>query len=75
VATALPVHFKVVHNTTGLQKNDLEYLTYHLCYNYYNFAGSIKVPSACMYAQKISNYVHEVGVEPNNNLALNLHFL
>lgn len=75
VATALPVHYKVVHNTTGFKKTDLETLTYHLCYNYFNFAGSIKVPAACMYAHKVANYAHDIDVLPNEKLADFLHYL
>jgi hypothetical protein len=75
VATALPVHYNVAYNTTQIKKKDLEQLTYHLCYSYVNFCGSIKVPAATMYAQKIANYAHENSVEPSAKLALNLHFL
>ncbi len=56
MATAQPVHFNVVYNTTGLAKDKIETSTYHLCYNYFNFAGPIKVPAPCMYAQKIAKF-------------------
>ena len=59
VATALPVHFKVVYNSSTMNKDQLETATFHMCYNYVNFAGSIKVPAACMYASKVANYAHE----------------
>jgi len=75
VATARPVHYKVVHNTTGLTKNQIEMMTFHQCYNYVNFSGSIKVPSSVMYAHKISNYVHDNNVETNADLACILHYL
>ena len=75
VATALPVHYNVVYNSTGFGKRDIETMTYHLCYNYFNFAGSIKVPSAVMYAQKVANYAHEISKIPNDSLSLNLHYL
>lgn len=44
VATAMPVLFKVIYNTSGLEKKDIETFTYHLCYGYANWVGSIKVP-------------------------------
>jgi hypothetical protein len=50
VATAQPVHYKVVVNSSPYKKRDLETITFHLCYNYANFMGGIKVPSVCMYA-------------------------
>ncbi len=60
VATALPVHFRVVHNTTGMNKKAVETLIYHQCYAYYGFGGGIKVPAACMYAHKLVNYAHDI---------------
>jgi hypothetical protein len=64
-ASALPVHFKVVLNNSKMAKEDIIKLTYHLCYAYYNFGGPIKVPSACMYAQKVAQYFYEIRVIPN----------
>ena len=76
VATARPVHFKIVYNTTDLTKDQIETSTYHLCYNYFNWPGPIKVPSACMYAQKLAKYSIDNGIkEPNLSLATSLHFL
>merc|ERR1719223_1548135 len=42
VATALPVHYDVIKNTTTMNQKEVEQFTYHLCYNYFNFMGSIK---------------------------------
>jgi len=76
VATAQPVHYKVVYNTTSLSKEQIETATYHLCYNYFNFSGPIKTPNCCMYAKKLADYSNENKIySPNDNLALNLHFL
>lgn len=75
VATAQPVHFKVVFNTTMLSKEEVETFTFHQCYNYFNFGGGIKVPAACKYAEKLANYTHDIGAAPNDALARNLHYL
>ena len=75
MATALPVHFNVVHNSTSLSKEQIETTTYHLCYNYVNFCGIIKVPAPVMYAQKIANYANDNKVKPNPKLASFMHFL
>lgn len=75
VATAQPVHFKVVVNSSKYSKDELETITYHLCYNYANFIGGIKVPSVCMYAKKIANYSHENQVKPNDDLSRCLHYV
>jgi aubergine-like protein len=67
VATAKPVLFKVVENTLqGVSKLNVETATYHLCFNYYNFAGPIKVPMVCMYARKLCQYMTENQIEAIN---------
>ena len=75
IATALPVHYFVVKNTTTMNQNDVETFTYHLCYNYFNFMGSIKVPGAVMYAHKVANYANDLKVLPSETLSTNLHYL
>jgi aubergine-like protein len=75
VATAQPVHYDVVYNTSKLNKDQFETTTYHLCYDYYNFEGPIKVPAQCQYALKFANYAHENNLKPNEKLSWNLHFL
>lgn len=46
--------------------------TYALCYNYYNWADSIKIPAPCMLADKIAIYRSEIGNIPSN---MDLHKL
>ena len=75
VATAQPVLYKSVYNTTGMTKDQFETSTYHLCYNYFNFAGPIKVPMVCMYAHKICTYAQENKCVPSVGLSSYLHFL
>ena len=75
IATALPVHYHVVMNTVGINREQVEEFTYHMCYNYFNFMGSIKVPGSVMYAQKLANYAHELRVNPSDALATRLHYL
>jgi hypothetical protein len=75
IATALPVHYNVVSNRTSMTKEQIEQFTYHLCYNFFNFMGSIKVPAAVMYAHKIANYAQDIAVIPNEGLADKLHYL
>jgi hypothetical protein len=75
IATALPVHYFVVQNTTLMNQHQVEEFTYHLCYNYFNFMGSIKVPGAVMYAHKIANYANDLSILPNDALSGNLHYL
>lgn len=52
-----PTHFFVsLNESLDMSKEDLENLTYSLCYMYSNWSGSIKVPAPCQYAHKIAEY-------------------
>jgi hypothetical protein len=75
VGTAKPVLFKCVYNTTEISKDQFETSTYHLCYNYFNYVGPIKVPMVCMYAHKICTYALENKCVPSTGLSSYLHFL
>ena len=56
-ASAQPVHYEIVINTTNLKKEEIIEMTYHQCYNYYGYGGPIKIPATAFYAQKIARYV------------------
>ncbi len=58
-STSLPVLYKSVYNTTDINKDQFETSTYHLCHNYFNFVGAIKVPMVCRYATKICTYARD----------------
>jgi aubergine len=52
-----PTHFFVAMNESAdVSKQDIEDLSYTLCYMYSNWSGSIKVPAPCQYAHKIAEY-------------------
>ena len=54
-----PTHFFVsLNESLDISKQDVENLTYCLCYMYSNWSGSIKVPAPCQYAHKIAEYHH-----------------
>jgi aubergine-like protein len=82
-ATALPVHYKVITNTTGLQKREIEEFTLQQCYSYFGFTGPIKVPAAVKYAEKLAQYSYDTKSSnkiadfkaPNASLSHQLHFL
>ena len=67
-----PSHFFVADNNSSLKKADILNFTYALCFNYYNWPDSIKIPAPCMLADKIAIYRTEIGNIPNN---LDLHKL
>jgi aubergine-like protein len=75
-ATALPVHYSIVCNTTGLSKREIEEITHQQCYSYQGFGGPIKVPAAAKYAEKLANYAHDTKVQKSNiSLSHKLHYL
>jgi aubergine len=52
-----PTHFHIVYDDTGRKCDDIQTLSYRLCYSYYNWSGSIRVPAPCQYAHKLAyNY-------------------
>ena len=67
-----PTHFYVASNTSKTSKDAILNFTYALCYNYYNWADSIKIPAPCMLADKIAIYRSEIGNIPSN---MDLHKL
>jgi len=52
--TVTPTHYHVVHDNTGLRPDHIQMLTFKLCHLYYNWPGTIRVPSPCMLAHKVA---------------------
>ena len=61
-----PTHFYVAENSSLISKDAILNFTYALCYNYYNWPDSIKIPAPCMLADKIAIYRSEIGNIPSN---------
>lgn len=60
----LPTHFFVTYDDSDLSKDALQELTYNLCYFYFNWSGSIKVPAPCQYAHKVAKYTLDIQAKP-----------
>lgn len=54
-----PTYFNVVYDDTGRPCHEIEHLAYRLCYAYYNWSGSIRVPAPCQYAHKLAYQLGE----------------
>lgn len=54
-----PTYFHVVYDDTGRPCHEVEHLAYRLCYAYYNWSGSIRVPAPCQYAHKLAYQLGE----------------
>jgi len=74
--TVSPTHYHIVYDTSELQPDHVQKLTYKLCHLYYNWPGTIRVPAPCQYAHKIAFLVGQsLHAEPSPAMNYNLHFL
>ena len=74
--TVTPTHYNVLHDTSGLRPDHLQRLTYKLCHLYYNWQGTVRVPSPCQYAHKLAFLVGQsIHKEPSLDLSNRLFFL
>lgn len=56
-----PTRYTVVYDSIGASPDQLEHLTYKLCFTYYNVSGAIKEPSVIRYAHRLAALVGERG--------------
>lgn len=56
-----PTRFSVLYDSIGTSPDQIELLTYKLCYTYYNVSGAIKEPSCIRYAHRLAALVGERG--------------
>ncbi len=64
---ACPTRYTVIHDEIGESPDQIELLTYKMCFTYYNVSGAIKVPSVIQYAHRLAYLVGERGskkIEP-----------
>lgn len=74
--TVTPTYYNIIADDTGLNAFKHQVLAFKLCFLYYNWAGTVRVPAPCQYAHKLAKLCGEnlLGV-PNVNLDDKLHFL
>lgn len=74
--TVTPTYYNIMHDDTGFDASKQQQLAYKLCFLYYNWTGTVRVPAPCQYAHKLAflcgEHLHNV---PNISLENNLHFL
>ena len=56
-----PTRYTVIYDSVCEPPDQIELLTYKLCYTYYNVSGSIKEPSCIRYAHRLAALVGERG--------------
>lgn len=75
-ATATPTKFIIVRDDNNFGSDDIQNLTYQLCWMYSNWTGPIRVPSPVMYAHKIAYlYGKYVNGSPNSAISDKLFYL
>lgn len=52
-----PSHYIVLEDESNYRPDILQRLTYKLCYLYYNWPGTVRVPAPCQYAHKLADLV------------------
>lgn len=58
--TVTPTHYVVLHNSTHLDPDKIQKLTYKMCHLYYNWPGTIRVPAPCQVCTKQpKNYLRD----------------
>ena len=54
--TATPTKFSVLYDSTGCSIEELEEVTYNMCFYYWNWSGAIRVPSVLKFAELCNKF-------------------
>ncbi|XP_035915342.1 protein argonaute-3-like [Anopheles stephensi] len=57
MGTVTPTHYIVLRDDAQFSPDILQRLSYKMCYMYYNWTGTIRVPACCQYAHKLAYLV------------------
>ena len=55
--TTTPSHYIVLEDENNFRPDIIQRLTYKLCFLYYNWPGTVRVPAPCQYAHKLADLV------------------
>lgn len=74
--TVTPTYYNIIEDESGFDAAKHQSTAYKLCFLYYNWAGTVRVPAPCQYAHKLALLCGESlhGI-PNAILDTKLHFL
>lgn len=74
--TVNPTSYNIIKNTSKLKPDHIQLLTYKLCHLYYNWPGTVRVPSVCQYAHKLAFLVgSSIHRRPSTELEELLYYL
>ena len=67
--TCTPVSYKILYeNTPNFPLEAISELTYNQTYAYFNWNGSVRVPAALQYANKLAKQFSDIGDELGDEL-------
>lgn len=74
--TINPTYYNIIYDQSGFTPDKHQMLAFKMCFLYYNWSGTVRVPAPCQYAHKLAylcgEHLHGI---PNANLDDRLHFL
>ncbi|XP_050084461.1 protein argonaute-3 [Anopheles aquasalis] len=74
--TVTPSHYIVLRDDCKFRPDILQRLSYKLCYMYYNWPGTVRVPACCQYAHKLAYLIGQsVKRMPDESLNDKLYYL
>lgn len=74
--TVTPTHYVIAVDNSGIAIDQLQKITYQLCYMYYNWPGAIRTPAPCQYAHKLAYMVGEnLRRDPHQKLQNTLFYI
>ncbi|KAH8411141.1 hypothetical protein KR222_004826 [Zaprionus bogoriensis] len=57
--TVSPTHFIILKDDANYGPDIIQKLSYKLCFLYYNWPGTVRIPACCMYAHKMAYFIGE----------------
>lgn len=74
--TVSPSHYVVLRDDFQYSPDIIQRLTYKLCFLYYNWPGTIRIPACCQYAHKMAYLVGQsIRRSPSEELCTKLFYL
>ncbi|CAB4062070.1 AUB [Lepeophtheirus salmonis] len=74
--TVNPTSYNIIEDESGLKPDHIQKLTYKLTHLYYNWPGTVRVPSVCQYAHKLAYLVGtSIHQDPDASLDSTLYYL
>lgn len=74
--TVTPTYYNILHDESGLDASKIQAIAFKMCFMYYNWTGTVRVPAPCQYAHKLAllcgEHLHAI---PHANMDNNLHYL